>query len=361
MRSSQRGKVRRTTSERTMTSITDDSQMVTKVTIPRSKSFAANLAANSADMSAILNELKSGKGPKSVDDILKVIVNKQGMSFNELEPAYKALLLKLACTLSKDELYHKSKVIMKQQEKHKDYQSPGRFGSFLKATKRSVSRLSSKHQSSSASLKSNTSDIPNNAPERNCKSCPLPQSILKTSSLNKTQHPPTKRSTPCIDCTYDSESCFSDKCYCSSVAKRDTRLNQSECETESCGDSERCYCSIRAKTPAPRPASKPSLMETHYRPRYLRPSSELGRSSSYFSDSCDTLQSNSSSNFAINASGVRRKSSSLLGCETDSIIFASGNRFQDFSGIASFRKNSIGSDYHSNESGDSTGKTLPSS
>lgn len=39
------------------------------------------------------------------------------MSFNDLKPIYKEFLLKLAVTLTKDELYQRSKSIMRRQKK----------------------------------------------------------------------------------------------------------------------------------------------------------------------------------------------------------------------------------------------------
>jgi len=50
-----------------------------------------------------------------VDDVLKMIVNKDRMSFNDLTPAYKEMLMKLALTLSKDEMFQRSKNIMRHQ------------------------------------------------------------------------------------------------------------------------------------------------------------------------------------------------------------------------------------------------------
>lgn len=41
------------------------------------------------------------------------------MSFNDLKPIYKEFLLKLAVTLTKDELYQRSKSIMRRQKKKK--------------------------------------------------------------------------------------------------------------------------------------------------------------------------------------------------------------------------------------------------
>lgn len=52
-----------------------------------------------------------------MDEILGVIIDSEGMSFNDLKPIYKEFLLKLAVTLTKDELYQRSKAIMRRQKK----------------------------------------------------------------------------------------------------------------------------------------------------------------------------------------------------------------------------------------------------
>lgn len=57
------------------------------------------------------------EGLHSVDEILGVIIDSDGMSFNDLKPIYKEFLLKLAVTLTKDELYQRSKAIMRRQKK----------------------------------------------------------------------------------------------------------------------------------------------------------------------------------------------------------------------------------------------------
>lgn len=52
-----------------------------------------------------------------MDEILGVIIDSNGMSFNDLKPIYKEFLLKLSVTLTKDELYQRSKSIMRRQKK----------------------------------------------------------------------------------------------------------------------------------------------------------------------------------------------------------------------------------------------------
>ncbi|KAJ8921233.1 hypothetical protein NQ315_013705 [Exocentrus adspersus] len=121
----------------------DDSNMIkkensgdilTKVTIPRSGSFLNTggltryknkVSRNNEQASGgsplgfkeIFNELSLQEGLHSLDDILGVIIDPEGMSFNDLKPIYKEFLLKLSLTLTKDELYQRSKSIMRRQKK----------------------------------------------------------------------------------------------------------------------------------------------------------------------------------------------------------------------------------------------------
>lgn len=67
--------------------------------------------------SELFNEFRLQENLHSLDDILNAIINSEGMSFNDLKPIYKEFLLKLAVTLTKDELYQRSKSIMRRQKK----------------------------------------------------------------------------------------------------------------------------------------------------------------------------------------------------------------------------------------------------
>lgn len=69
--------------------------------------------------SELFNEFRIQENLHSLDDILNAIINSDGMSFNDLKPIYKEFLLKLAVTLTKDELYQRSKSIMRRQKKKK--------------------------------------------------------------------------------------------------------------------------------------------------------------------------------------------------------------------------------------------------
>lgn len=120
--------------------------ILTKVAIPRSGSFLnttghgryktrgtrRNLTGKSVNggaftggggsplgFSELFNEFRLQENLHSLDDILNAIINSDGMSFNDLKPIYKEFLLKLAVTLTKDELYQRSKSIMRRQKKKK--------------------------------------------------------------------------------------------------------------------------------------------------------------------------------------------------------------------------------------------------
>ncbi|XP_017041206.1 LOW QUALITY PROTEIN: uncharacterized protein LOC108088068 [Drosophila ficusphila] len=67
----------------------------------------------------LFNEFRLHENLHSLDDILYAIIDADGMSFNDLKPIYKEFLLKLAVTLTQDELFQRSKNIMRRQKKKK--------------------------------------------------------------------------------------------------------------------------------------------------------------------------------------------------------------------------------------------------
>lgn len=69
--------------------------------------------------SELFQEFRLQENLHSLDEILNAIINTDGMSYNNLKPIYKEFLLKLAVTLTKDELYQRSKSIMRRQKKKK--------------------------------------------------------------------------------------------------------------------------------------------------------------------------------------------------------------------------------------------------
>lgn len=82
-------------------------------------SFLSLSSRSPLGFSELFNEFKLQENLHSLDDILNAIIDSDGMSFNDLKPIYKEFLLKLAVTLTKDELYQRSKSIMRRQKKKK--------------------------------------------------------------------------------------------------------------------------------------------------------------------------------------------------------------------------------------------------
>ncbi|XP_017844797.1 uncharacterized protein LOC108601410 isoform X2 [Drosophila busckii] len=121
-----------------------DGDILTRVAIPRSGSFlntggltryksrgarrtnSGKLGGGSGGgggsplgFSELFNEFRLHENLHSLDEILYAIIDADGMSFNDLKPIYKEFLLKLAVTLTQDELFQRSKNIMRRQKKKK--------------------------------------------------------------------------------------------------------------------------------------------------------------------------------------------------------------------------------------------------
>lgn len=230
------------------------------------------------------------EGVKSVDDVLKSIVNKDRMSFNDLTPAYKEMLMKLALTLSKDEMFQRSKNIMRHQTSNlsktksksktdmsrnngtnksggrdsdaEHSTSSSRISSVLRATKKSFSKWGASRSAStgySVSKEEKQASEPqlirnikikNNEPSViavtplqsmpvkhfNPKTPLMPRSVVATTKNGHVNKSPDYIAS-CSECGYDSESC-SHKCYCS------LSETQSQDATDY-SDAERCYCSLK--------------------------------------------------------------------------------------------------------------------
>ncbi|XP_046684045.1 uncharacterized protein LOC124369913 [Homalodisca vitripennis] len=123
----------------------DRGDILTKVAIPRSHSFlnangplssrynrhasAGPLVGNAIQrknsigsplgLNELFTEFRLQEGLNNMEDILNAIIDPDGMSFNDLKPIYKEFLLKLAVTLTKDEMYQRSKSIMQRQKNRK--------------------------------------------------------------------------------------------------------------------------------------------------------------------------------------------------------------------------------------------------
>jgi hypothetical protein len=294
-----RGVVKRSVSERHLGEIllsdaldgadqSNNGDILTKVAIPRSKSFMT-VPQQNYSFSELFEELKKHEGVRSVDDVLKSIVNKDRMSFNDLTPAYKEMLMKLALTLSKDEMFQRSKNIMRHQTSNlsktkskgkadvtrngtnksagrdsdaEHSTSSSRISSVLRATKKSFSKWGAARSVSTgysvtkeekqASEPQLIKNIKIKSPEPSIVSVtplvfptkhfnpktPLPpRSVVASNNKNGTINKAPDYSASCSECGYDSESC-SHKCYCSFSE------TQSQDATDY-SDAERCYCSLK--------------------------------------------------------------------------------------------------------------------
>ncbi|XP_056635528.1 uncharacterized protein LOC130444427 [Diorhabda sublineata] len=287
--------------------------ILTKVTIPRSGSFLntggltkyKNKGSRSNDQGnggsplgfkEIFNELSLQEGLHSLDDILSVIIDPEGMSFNDLKPIYKEFLLKLSVTLTKDELYQRAKSIMRRQKKKLLRKAPQQKHRVSIGGKfRRLKHIFQKNFK--LTLKKKIKQVDKNI---------LPESSISTSSYDTRQFQPKEENIPnrkqhqkkkirrdrastseesdffslrksrsrsqgfsllhnqnrnsssgyvsCSECSYDSDTCTcvsADKCYCSLGQKdtsRRTRCGRKnsvvycECDTDSCTESNKCYC-----------------------------------------------------------------------------------------------------------------------
>ena len=96
---------------------TSGGDLYTRVAMPRSRSF---MNVNSQyNLQELFRELKEKEGVESIDDVLKKIISPNGISFNDIKPVYRELLLKLAMTMSQDELFQRSKTILNAEKKNK--------------------------------------------------------------------------------------------------------------------------------------------------------------------------------------------------------------------------------------------------
>uniref|UniRef100_A0A6P7FCP8 Uncharacterized protein LOC114328695 isoform X2 n=1 Tax=Diabrotica virgifera virgifera TaxID=50390 RepID=A0A6P7FCP8_DIAVI len=303
-------------SEEAIRKAENSGDILTKVTIPRSGSFlnAGGLTkyknkGSSNDQGSggsplgfkeIFNELSLQEGLHSLDDILSVIIDPEGMSFNDLKPIYKEFLLKLSVTLTKDELYQRSKSIMRRQKKKLLRRAPqqkhrisigGKFRRLKHIFQKNLKiTIKKKIKQSSSSLKE-SADVP---PQIDSK---LPESSISTSSYDTRQFRPKEELNPnkkqgyrkksrrdrastseeseffslkksrarsqgftllqnqnrnsssgyvsCSECSYDSDTCTcvsADKCYCSLGQKNTSR--KLKCSNLMCRKEETCKCNI---------------------------------------------------------------------------------------------------------------------
>ena len=142
----------------------------TKVAIPRSKSFMN--VSGQYNLQELFKELREKEGIESVDDILREVISSGGMSFNNIKPVYREMLMKLVMTMSKDEIFIRSKNIMNEQKKKTKGKPWPNFGSkaakeakLLKNPPKQIKGLQSQSQLSQQQKKRiNKSDIGNPVP-----------------------------------------------------------------------------------------------------------------------------------------------------------------------------------------------------
>ena len=261
--------------------------ILTKVSIGRTKSFVK--PGNQYNLQELFRELKEKEGVDSIDDVLKRVIQPNGMSFNDIKPVYRELLLKLAMTMSQDEIFERSKSIMASNKKGKkkaaENENSGSLGSFFKSFSRSNSKSSTL---ASKASKGNTIPLDRKPPVpaanmyvkpvKSTKpskgkgltkadiSGPLPMitDIPKPSSLSKDharEYQSDDAYVSCSECAYETV-CTYDTCTCRikkpsrptiqdirnlppvQNSRKPTEVPR-ECDADSCISSEKCYCSLR--------------------------------------------------------------------------------------------------------------------
>ena len=96
--------------------------------MPRSKSFMN--VSGQYNLQELFKELKEKEGIESVDDILRQVVKQDGMSFHKISPMHRELLMKLAMSMSADEMFIRSKnIIMKEKLQKNKLESSSAGGS----------------------------------------------------------------------------------------------------------------------------------------------------------------------------------------------------------------------------------------
>ncbi|XP_012254267.2 uncharacterized protein LOC105685041 [Athalia rosae] len=298
----------------------DGGDLLTRVELPRRGSFLNSSSTRKPEnfqggtplgFTELFDEFRNQEGLTSVDDILAAIIDPEGMSFNDLKPLYKEFLLKLAATLTRDELYERSASIMRRRRRPQRSRTSRRSCLLGRAIKRSVSRLKGGPTEFTSVIfparKLNDSlGSSSSCDARNTKNRVLASRMgRKRSSRRRTKaaigHTTSEDSdtcrrfgrgvaanrsssgyVSCSECSYDSESCTcisADKCYCSlsrrvSPPEVPAATIICSCDTDSCSESNKCYC------PSKLPTRQPTILE-QLRQRGIMPSeSTLSRTGS---------------------------------------------------------------------------------
>ena len=271
--------------------------LFTKVSIGRTKSFVKT--GNQYNLQELFRELKEKEGVDSIDDVLRRVISPDGMSFNDIKPVYRELLLKLAMTMSQDEIFQRSKTIMANNKKKKKRHQPppsnsGSLGSFFKSFSKSPSKTNSmaskKSTITNSTLSSNLSanerrilerslqKYKNNSNSSNGKgltkadisgpiiiSSKVPESKLRKKEVSSSSGEDLVDDAyvSCSECgtatTYESVCTYEDCSYSQQQGHRrghrEKREPSSGCETsteceeceegDSCVETEKCYCSLQ--------------------------------------------------------------------------------------------------------------------
>ncbi|XP_043678038.1 uncharacterized protein LOC122633770 isoform X1 [Vespula pensylvanica] len=265
--------------------------LMTRVELPRRASFLKPGSTRRANnmkggtplgFTELFDEFRNQEGLTSVDDILAAIIDPEGMSFNDLKPLYKEFLLKLAATLTQDELYQRSASIMRRRRRPQRRRSTRRPCLLGRAIKRSVSRLKGGPTEFTSVIfparrlndsfgSSSSCDARNNHRNRvlanrhgkrrsswrmskhgQCHTTSEDSDTCRRASRNAGAAANRSSSgyVSCSECSYDSESCTcisADKCYCS-LSRRQLvepivpNTIVCACDTDSCSESNKCYC-----------------------------------------------------------------------------------------------------------------------
>ncbi|KAL2714592.1 uncharacterized protein V1478_015777 [Vespula squamosa] len=265
--------------------------LMTRVELPRRASFLKPGSTRRVNnmkggtplgFTELFDEFRNQEGLTSVDDILAAIIDPEGMSFNDLKPLYKEFLLKLAATLTQDELYQRSASIMRRRRRPQRRRSTRRPCLLGRAIKRSVSRLKGGPTEFTSVIfparrlndsfgSSSSCDARNNHRNRvlanrhgkrrsswrmskhgQCHTTSEDSDTCRRASRNAGAAANRSSSgyVSCSECSYDSESCTcisADKCYCS-LSRRQLvepivpNTVVCACDTDSCSESNKCYC-----------------------------------------------------------------------------------------------------------------------
>lgn len=270
----------------------DKGDLMTRVELPRRGSFLKTGSTRRPNtitggtplgFTELFDEFRNQEGLTSVDDILATIIDPEGMSFNDLKPLYKEFLLKLASTLTQDELYQRSASIMRRRRRPQRRRSTSRPSLLGRAIRRSVSRLKGGPMEFTSVIfparklndsfgSSSSCDVRNNHRNRVLASRlgkrrsswrknkgAIGQTTSEDSDTCKrwNRNIGANRSSSgyvsCSECSYDSETCTcisADKCYCSLSRKPPAeQAVVCSCDTDSCSESNKCYCPSRTDQP----------------------------------------------------------------------------------------------------------------